>query len=120
MPRLSPLRSAKARMRALQAGGLFCFTVALLLVAAHGHTGRSLAAKEQLEVPRLTNVTLKHHLRAVATSKRELIYTTTSAWTPAITDMLKNFMYHMRAVGRDGNMMIISQDQGTCDNLLVG
>lgn len=107
-------------MRALQAAAVCCTTLALLVICCQGHTGRGLSATPKgLDMPMLSNATLLTHLHAVATPRRELVFTTTSAWTPAIVDMLKNFMYHMHAVGRDGNLMVISQDLGTCEKLLV-
>lgn len=78
-----------------------------------------LARHKGPDMPRLTNETLLTHLQAVATPEKALVFTTTSAWTPTILDMLKNFVVHMHAVGRDGNLMVISQDNGTCATLLV-
>lgn len=112
--------SGYAVMRALQAAAAVCLTLALLAVSSDGAVGRSLLASNKgVDMPRLTNNTLLTHLQAVATPHNELVFTTTSAWTPAILDMLKNFVYHMHAVGRDGNLMVISQDNGTCAALLV-
>lgn len=106
-------------MRALQAAAAVCLTLALLAVSSDGVMGRSLLASSKgVDMPRLTNDTLLTHLQAVATPQNELVFTTTSAWTPAILDMLKNFVYHMHAVGRDNNLMVISQDNGTCTALL--
>ena len=116
MLRRLQLGSPKVRMRTLQAAAACCFTAALLVVCCQG---RGLSAAKDLDMPRLTNDTLLHHLQLVATPGRELVYTTTSAWTDPIVDMLKNFMYHMHAVGRAKNMMVISQDEGTCEKLLV-
>lgn len=112
--------SRKTIMRAMQGLAAICLTFALLVVSTRGHSSRALMAKQRgPDMPRLTNETLMTHLQGVATPERELVFTTTSAWTPAILDMLKNFVFHMHAVGRDGNLMIISQDNGTCAALLV-
>jgi hypothetical protein len=107
-------------MRAMQGLAAIFLTFALLVVSTHGHSSRALMAKQRgPDMPRLTNETLMTHLQGVATPDRELVFTTTSAWTPAILDMLKNFVFHMHAVGRDDNLMVISQDNGTCAALLV-
>mmetsp|Transcript_1768 Transcript_1768/g.5121 ORF Transcript_1768/g.5121 Transcript_1768/m.5121 type:complete len:434 (+) Transcript_1768:363-1664(+) len=100
-------------------------TLLLLLWAPGSVCGRKDAADKAVpldpdpSVPRLTNATLQLHLDAVATTGREVVFTTTSAWTPVITDMLKHFMWHLHHVGRDRNLMIISQDAGTCRNLVA-
>ena len=110
---------------ALHAAPLLLLLLLLLLSPPGDVHGRNEPAKENLSasldetVPRLTNATLQQHLNAVATSGRQLVFTTTSAWTPAITDMLKHFMWHLHHVRRDKNLMIISQDAGTCQKLVV-
>ena len=103
-----------------------CITALLLLRQPGASGGRNLPEANSSDiadldaaVPRLTNATLQLHLEAVATPGRELIFTTTSAWTPEITEMLQHFMWHLQHVGRDRNLMVISQDAGTCRNLVV-